>query len=118
MPPGTNGGVTLVGTAAGFAGAFLIALTSVILIPFCPAHRTIRGKLSGNEPGFEGGSGWGWQEKIFWVIAVTIWGGLGSVVDSALGGWFQASVIDGRTGKVVEGTGGKKVSVFVLIQHD
>ena len=118
VPPGTNGGVTLVGTAAGFAGAFLIALTSVILIPFCPAQTTIRGKLSGNEPGFEGGSGWGWQEKIFWVIAVTIWGGLGSVVDSALGGWFQASVIDGRTGKVVEGTGGKKVSVFVLIQHD
>ena len=66
----------------------------------------------GITPGFEGGNGWGWQEKIFWVLAVTIWGGLGSVLDSALGGWFQASVIDTRTGKVIEGTGGKKVSAI------
>ena len=101
------------GTLAGFAGAFIIALTSVILIPFCSADTTIRGKVFGNKPGFEGGSGWGLQEKILWVIAVTVWGGLGSVLDSALGGWFQASVIDGRTGKVVEGTGGKKVSPFI-----
>lgn len=41
-----------------------------------------------------------------------MWGGLGSVLDSALGGWFQASVIDTRTGKVIEGTGGKKVSAI------
>ncbi|KAF6230908.1 hypothetical protein HO173_010816 [Letharia columbiana] len=111
VPPGTNGGVTLAGTLAGFVGAFIIALTSVILIPFCSADTTIRGKFLGNKPGFEGGDGWGWQEKIFWVIAVTIWGGLGSVLDSALGGWFQASVVDGRTGKVIEGSGGKKVLV-------
>ena len=102
------------GTLAGFAGASIIALTSVILIPFCSADTTIRGKVFGNKSGFEGGSGWGWQEKIFWIIAVTIWGGLGSVLDSALGGWFQASVIDGRTGKVVEGSGGKKVSFLLL----
>ena len=31
------------------------------------------------------------------------------MLDSALGGWFQASVIDTRTGKVIEGTGGNKV---------
>ena len=52
------------------------------------------------------------------VIAVTVWGGLGSLLDSALGGWFQASVIDGRTGKVVEGIGGKKVSRFDSIVDD
>lgn len=52
------------------------------------------------------------------VIAVTMWGGLGSVLDSALGGWFQASVVDGRTGKVIEGTGGKKVSLFLLKTDD
>ena len=46
------------------------------------------------------------------MIAVTIWGGLGSVLDSVLGGLFQASVIDSRTGKVIEGTGGKKVSIY------
>lgn len=110
VPPGTNGGVSLVGTLAGFAGAFVVALTSVILIPFCSADTSVRGKVFGNKPGFEGGNGWGWQEKVCWVIAVSIWGGLGSVLDSALGGWFQASVVDGRTGKVVEGSGGKKVS--------
>lgn len=47
------------------------------------------------------------------AVAITIWGGLGSVLDSALGGWFQASVIDARTGKVIEGAGGKKVG-FLL----
>lgn len=102
------------GTLAGFAGAFTIALTSVILMPFCSASTTVRGKVFGNQPGFEGGSGWAWQEKIFWVIAVTVWGGFGSILDSALGGWFQASVVDGRTGKVIEGTGGKKVGPIFL----
>lgn len=34
---------------------------------------------------------------------------MGSLLDSALGGWFQASVVDTRTGKIVEGTGGGKV---------
>ena len=115
MPPGTNGGVSLVGTLAGFAGAFVIALTSVILIPFCPVDTTIQGKVFGNKSGLEGGSGWGLQEKFLWVIAVTVWGGLGSVLDSALGGWFQASVVDGRTGKVIEGTGGKKESLSASV---
>lgn len=118
VPPGINGGVTLAGTLAGFAGALIIALTSVILMPFCSADTTIRGKVFGSKHGLEGGSGWGWQEKIFWVIAVTVWGGLGSALDSALGGWFQASVVDGRTGKVIEGTGGKKVSLLLLIRED
>lgn len=44
-----------------------------------------------------------------WILAVTGWGALGSVLDSVLGGLLQASVVDKRTGKVVEGTGGKKV---------
>ena len=43
---------------------------------------------------------------------MTLWGGGGSLLDSVLGGLFQASVVDLRTGKVVEGNGGKKVSVF------
>lgn len=40
---------------------------------------------------------------------MTIWGGLGSLLDSFLGGWFQASVIETRRGMVIEGAGGKKV---------
>ena len=113
MPPGTNGGVSLVGTLAGFLGAFVIALTSVVLLPFCGAHEGRLGGLSSaGKLGFQGGSGWDLQEKVGMVLAITIWGGLGSVLDSALGGWFQASVVDSRTGKVIEGTGGKKVSHF------
>ena len=46
-----------------------------------------------------------------WIAFVTLWGGLGSLVDSALGGWLQASVVDVRSGKVVEGVGGKRVPV-------
>lgn len=58
--------------------------------------------------------GWGDRERIFWVLAVTLWGGLGSVVDSFLGGWLQASVVDKRTGKIVEGSGGQKVWCILL----
>ncbi|KAL9597129.1 MAG: hypothetical protein Q9219_005351 [cf. Caloplaca sp. 3 TL-2023] len=114
VPPGTNGGVTLWGTLAGLLGSLTIALTSVVLLPFCPVGPTSRtGKLFGdNQPGFDGGSGWGLYEKLAWVLAITIWGGMGSLLDSALGGFFQASVIDIKTGKVVEGNGGVKVPII------
>lgn len=114
VPPGTNGGVTLVGIFAGLLGSFTIALTSVLLLPFCLVGSTSRtGKIFGdNQRGLDGGSGWDWREKILWVGAVTLWGGLGSLLDSLLGGWLQASVIDARTGKVIEGLGGKKVKLI------
>ena len=111
VPPGTNGGVTVIGILAGFLGSLTIALTSAIVLPFCVVGATsTAGKIFGdNQPGLEGGSGWGWQEKLMWIGAVTLWGGLGSLLDSILGGWLQASVVDARTGKVIEGLGGKKV---------
>lgn len=112
VPPGTNGGITLLGTLAGLLGAFMVALTSTLLLPFCivePSSK-IGGGLSKDTAGFEGGNGWGWRERMIWLLSMTIWGGMGSLLDSALGGWFQASVVDTRTGKVVEGSGGKKVS--------
>lgn len=112
VPPGTNGGITVLGTMAGFLGAAIIALTSLLLLPFCPVGAT--SGLSGR-PGLQGGSGWTQQEKSLWFIGVTIWGGLGSLLDSALGGWFQASVVDVRTGKVIEGDGGKKVCILIRI---
>lgn len=114
VPPGTNGGITFWGTMAGFLGASTIAVTSVLLLPFCAVGLTSRaGKLFGdNQPGLEGGSGWGLRERFAWVLAVTVWGGIGSLLDSALGGWLQASVIDARTGKVIEGIGGRKVSIL------
>ena len=106
VPPGTNGGITLTGTLAGFFGAFTIALTSAVLLPFCGSEITLpQGfQVTAREENI-----WGLRAKILWMLAVTLWGGLGSFLDSFLGGWLQASVIDSRTGKVIEGSGGKKV---------
>ena len=118
VPPGTNGGITFWGTAAGFLGASTIAFTSLVILPFCPVGTGML--LSASQPGLEGGTGWGLREKLAWVVAVTVWGGMGSLLDSALGGWFQASVVDARSGKVVEGNGGAKVSElrFMLSETD
>lgn len=92
VPPGTNGGVTLFGCAAGLLGSFTIAATSVLLLPFCPGATST-------------------QERMLWTLVITVWGGLGSLLDSFLGGWLQASVVDVRSGKVVEGSGGARVLI-------
>ncbi|KAI9848051.1 MAG: hypothetical protein M1837_001153 [Sclerophora amabilis] len=103
VPPGTNGGVTAFGILAGFLGAFTIGVTSAVLLPFCTESSTsIFGKAHGT-------SAWTFKTRIAWILAVTVWGALGSLLDSFLGGWLQASVVDTRTGKVIEGSGGKKV---------
>ncbi|KAE8354166.1 integral membrane protein DUF92-domain-containing protein [Aspergillus coremiiformis] len=91
VPPGTNGGVTVAGLLAGVFGAFTVSVTSAGLLPFC--------------------AGSSWADRVCWTLAFTAWGALGSVVDSVLGALLQASVVDKRTGKVVEGEGGKKVLV-------
>jgi len=106
VPPGTNGGVTLTGILAGALGAFTIALASLML-PFCPVS-SVHGFT---RTGLDGGLAWGWPEKGLWVLAVTLWGTLGSIVDSILGGLLQASVVDKRSGKIVEGSGGQKVLI-------
>ncbi|OGM41609.1 DUF92 domain protein [Aspergillus bombycis] len=91
VPPGTNGGVTATGLLAGIFGAFTVSLASAVLLPFC-----VESSLT---------------DRVYWTLAFTGWGTLGSVLDSVLGGLLQASVVDKRTGKVVEGEGGKKVLV-------
>ena len=105
VPPGTNGGVTLVGLLAGALGSFCIALTSVLLLPFCPISSGPVGRVL-TEGEYRG---WRVDDKVVWVLWVTVWGLLGSVLDSFLGAVLQASVIDTRSGKVVEGEGGAKV---------
>ncbi|KAH8429616.1 DUF92 domain-containing protein [Aspergillus melleus] len=96
VPPGTNGGVTGTGLLAGALGAFTVAATSAWLLPFCS---------SGDASGLD------LISRAQWILGFTAWGTLGSVLDSFLGGMLQASVVDKRTGKVVEGTGGKKVLI-------
>ena len=104
VPPGTNGGITPLGTAAGFLGSFIIAVFSTILLPFCSVKST-----TAWASGFDGGHSWSYQEKFVWIVFITIWGGLGSILDSVLGALLQASVIDVKTGKIVEGRGGSQV---------
>ncbi|KAK9848704.1 uncharacterized protein MYU51_015451 [Penicillium brevicompactum] len=91
VPPGTNGGVTATGLGAGLLGSFIVSATSAAVLPFCASA--------------------GIKERVLWTVAMTAWGTLGSVLDSVLGGILQASVVDKRSGKVVEGSGGRKVLV-------
>jgi uncharacterized membrane protein len=91
VPPGTNGGVTLTGLGAGALGAYLIALTSTLLMPFC--------------------KDWTFDDKAKFTWAIAIAGFSGTLLDSLLGAIFQASVIDIHSGKVIEGEGGRKVLV-------
>ena len=107
VPPGTNGGVSLEGTLAGFLGSLTIALTSAILLPFCSPH--VAGLRS-----TMGRAMWSGQNLFLFVVAVTLWGGLGSLLDSFLGGFLQASIVDARTGKVIEGIGGRKVISYSI----
>lgn len=101
VPPGTNGGVTATGIMAGLLGAFIISITATILIPFCTPS-PIFGVLQGD---------WETRSKLNFALAMTIVGLCGSLLDSLLGATLQASVVDVRSGKIVEGEGGRKVLV-------
>jgi uncharacterized membrane protein len=93
VPLGTNGGVTATGIHAGLLGSFLISATATLLIPFC--------SQTGND--------WSIRSKVNFTLGMSLLGLCGSLLDSILGALLQASVIDVRTGKVIEGDGGTKV---------
>lgn len=101
VPPGTNGGVTVWGLVAGLIGSFIIVISSVFLIPFCPDSLSTLGLPES----------WALQQRLRFALIMTLWGGLGSLLDSLLGGWFQPSVVDTRSGKIVEGRGGERVLI-------
>ena len=91
VPPGTNGGVTMTGLGAGLLGAFCIAVTSTLMLPFC--------------------GDWNLYGKAGFTLAMTLAGFSGTLLDSLLGALLQASVVDVHSGKVVEGEGGRKVLI-------
>lgn len=88
VPRGTNGGVTLAGLLAGVGGSAAISLTSLLFLNFC-----------------EGGT----ARPVNTFLVLTALGTLGTLLDSLLGAFLQASVVDRRSGKIVEGPGGTKV---------
>ncbi|KIW97938.1 uncharacterized protein Z519_01522 [Cladophialophora bantiana CBS 173.52] len=88
VPRGTNGGVTVGGLLAGVAGSAAIAATSLVFLPFCAASPT---------------------NALGMFLLLTGLGTIGTLLDSLLGATLQASVIDRRSGKIVEGPGGVKV---------
>lgn len=96
------------GLFAGFLGSLIVVVTALFFTPFCPVQHGPGGEALSS---LEGGTGWGWREKKYLAICLTVWGALGSVLDSVLGGLFQQSVKDTRTGRIVEGEGGKKVLI-------
>ncbi|KAH8671174.1 integral membrane protein DUF92 [Xylariales sp. PMI_506] len=102
VPPGTNGGVTLWGLGAGFLGSLIIVAVSMLFIPLC--NERTAGRLGGGDP-------WTPPQRATFLWSLIAWGALGSVLDSVLGGWFQRSVRDVRSGKIVEGEGGLRVLV-------
>lgn len=92
VPRGTNGGVTLWGLTAGLMGSFIIVASALPFLPLCHDQWPAEGPL-----------------KLAFYLS--IWGALGSVLDSVLGAVFQRSVRDVRSGKIVEGYGGARVLV-------
>lgn len=99
VPPGTNGGVTLTGTAAGLLGSSILVASSMLFLPTC-----------GDGQGGEDGA-WSLERYAVFFAGLSLWGSLGSLLDSILGGLFQRTVRDSRTGKIVEGEGGVRVLI-------
>ena len=91
VPPGTNGGVTTTGLAAGAYASLGISLIAGFLLPFC--------------------SDWSSHQSFRFIIALTGAGMAGTLLDSLLGALLQASVVDAHSGKVIEGEGGRKVLI-------
>uniref|UniRef100_A0A0D2XMK6 Transmembrane protein 19 n=1 Tax=Fusarium oxysporum (strain Fo5176) TaxID=660025 RepID=A0A0D2XMK6_FUSOF len=85
VPRGTNGGVTLLGLGAGLLGSMIIVTASMIFLPSCSEE-------SSRTPA--GGAPWTMLERRKFMGFMVIWGALGSVLDSFLGGLFQRSVRD------------------------
>ncbi|KAK0638788.1 integral membrane protein DUF92-domain-containing protein [Cercophora newfieldiana] len=102
VPRGTNGGVSGMGLMAGLLGSMVVVTAAVLTLPMCSEEMEGR---------FGGGDAWSLEQRRVLIAGLTVWGLLGSVVDSILGGLFQSTVKDVRTGKVVEGEGGVRVLV-------
>ncbi|EFX02740.1 duf92 domain containing protein [Grosmannia clavigera kw1407] len=112
VPRGTNGGVTLGGLAAGLLGSTVVVTTAVLFLPACAAdmHPILFGGMAATTATRDAAV-WTIGERRLLMLGLAVWGLLGSVLDSVLGGLLQRSVRDVRSGKIVEGSGGLRVLV-------
>lgn len=86
VPPGTNGGVSLLGLIAALMGGSMIGLSSCLAIPTS-----------------------GWRTKVCVVVVGTTAGSFGSLIDSVLGATLQRTIYDTQMKKVIEVHGGSAV---------
>lgn len=83
VPPGTNGGVSVLGTIAACLGGALIGVVAAVVVP-----------CDGN------------LARAYLVVSLTVVGLFGSLADSFLGATLQQTVYDAAARKVVEVHGG------------
>lgn len=102
VPRGTNGGVSLMGLAAGLFGSILIVASAMIFLPSCTEETA---QFVG------GGQPWTMEQRRIFMACLVFSGFCGTLLDSVLGGLFQRSVRDVRSGKIVEGDGGRRALV-------
>ncbi|KAM3426826.1 hypothetical protein NHJ13734_009248 [Beauveria thailandica] len=102
VPPGTNGGVTLLGLGAGLLGAVLMVTVGFVFLPACT--EATAATLGGGAP-------WTLGERRAFLGFLVACGFAGTVLDSVLGALLQRSVKDVRSGKIVEGEGGTRTMV-------
>lgn len=110
MPRGTNGGVTLGGLAAGLLGSIVVVTAAMLFLPLCTSDTTRNPLLFGTAAA-SASAAWSGADRRALMSFLVLWGLLGSLLDSVLGGLLQRSVRDTRTGKIVEGEGGIRVLV-------
>lgn len=102
VPPGTNGGVTLLGLGAGLFGALLMVTVGFSFLPTCTAATAAT---------LGGGTPWTLADRRVFMGFLVGCGFMGTVLDSVLGALLQRSVRDVRSGKIVEGEGGTRALV-------
>ncbi|CAK7231937.1 hypothetical protein SCUCBS95973_008092 [Sporothrix curviconia] len=116
VPRGTNGGVTLVGLTAGLLGSLIVVTSAMLFLPLCTTTTT-RNPLQFGTAAASVSAAWTGADRRVLMTFLTLWGVLGSLLDSVLGGLFQRSVLDVRSGKIVEGAGGERVLVAEAPGH-